>query len=298
MAADSSIDFELYRYTPSLVGAGVFAGVFLLTTLVHIYQLLRYRSWYFVSFVIGGIFQIIGYGTRLAAHNNTQNVPIYAIQTLLILLAPPLYAASIYMVLGRLIVFLQAQKLSLIRVTWLTKIFVAGDVVAFLMQAAGGGIMATGSADNFKVGENVTIGGLGVQLAFFSVFIVTCGIFHYRYRHQRQYPISTDTCQSTEIHPPVRTSGWQSILLALYVSSILILIRSVFRLIEYIQGNDGYLISHEVFMYVFDSALMVLVMVVMSVVHPGRVLGNNTKKRAMQREEIIPALSERTLAGV
>ncbi|KAL4963992.1 RTA1 domain-containing protein [Aspergillus stella-maris] len=299
MAADDSIDFELYRYTPSLVGAGLFAGLFLLTTVVHIYQLLRYRSWYFVPFMIGGIFQIIGYGTRLAAHNNTEKVPIYAIQTLLILLAPPLYAASIYMVLGRLIVFLQAQKLSLIRVAWVTKIFVAGDVVAFLMQAAGGGIMATGSADSFKVGENVTIGGLGVQLAFFSVFIVTCGIFHHRYRRQRQHSNSTDLSSTIKGsgHGRTPSANWEIVLIALYVSSILVLIRSIFRLIEYVQGNDGYLISHEAFMYVFDSALMVLVMVVMNVVHPGRVLGN-TKQRASQREDTSPAMSERTLRGV
>jgi hypothetical protein len=30
--------------------------------------------------------------------------------------------------------------------------------------------------------------------------------------------------------------------------------------IEYLQGNGGYLISHEVFLYVFDSMLMAGVM--------------------------------------
>jgi hypothetical protein len=64
-------------------------------------------------------------------------VGVFALQALLILLAPPLYAASIYMVLGRLIRFLGAEHLSMIRVNWMTKIFVTGDVIAFLAQAAG-----------------------------------------------------------------------------------------------------------------------------------------------------------------
>jgi hypothetical protein len=55
----------------------------------------------------------------------------------LILLGPALYAASIYMVLGRLIVYLDAQEHSLVRVSWMTKIFVTGDVISFLMQCGG-----------------------------------------------------------------------------------------------------------------------------------------------------------------
>lgn len=47
----------------------------------------------------------------------------------------------------------------------------------------------------------------------------------------------------------------------LYVSSGLILIRSVFRLIEYLQGQDGELLSKEIYLYVFDAALMLLVMI-------------------------------------
>ena len=58
-------------------------------------------------------------------------------QALLILLAPPLLAASIYMVLGRLIRMLQAEKYSLVRIKWLTKVFVLGDVLSFLAQSAG-----------------------------------------------------------------------------------------------------------------------------------------------------------------
>jgi hypothetical protein len=61
----------------------------------------------------------------------------YIIQSTLLLIAPALFAASIYMELGRVIVLVRGEKFSLIRVRWLTKIFVGGDVLSFLMQASG-----------------------------------------------------------------------------------------------------------------------------------------------------------------
>ena len=61
----------------------------------------------------------------------------YIMQSLLILLGPALYAASIYMVLGRLIRLLDAHHHSLVRTKWLTKLFVTGDVLSFLTQGAG-----------------------------------------------------------------------------------------------------------------------------------------------------------------
>lgn len=58
-------------------------------------------------------------------------------QELLLLLAPALFAASIYMVLGRIILLVDGEKSSVIRSKWLTKLFVAGDVLSFLVQSAG-----------------------------------------------------------------------------------------------------------------------------------------------------------------
>lgn len=58
-------------------------------------------------------------------------------QTSLILLAPALYAASIYMILKRLIIILDAQRYSLVKVHWLTRFFVGCDVFSFLTQGAG-----------------------------------------------------------------------------------------------------------------------------------------------------------------
>ena len=53
------------------------------------------------------------------------------------MIAPALFAATIYMELGRIIALCDGEHHSLIKLRWLTKIFVAGDVLSFLMQAGG-----------------------------------------------------------------------------------------------------------------------------------------------------------------
>lgn len=45
--------FTFYNYDPSLPAAAVFVILFALSTLVHIWQMLRSRTWYFIPFLIG-----------------------------------------------------------------------------------------------------------------------------------------------------------------------------------------------------------------------------------------------------
>lgn len=152
------------------------------------------------------------------------------------------------MILGRLIRTLRAEHLSLIPVRWVTRIFVAGDVVAFTLQAGGGGIQAGGTLELFQIGEKIIIVGLFVQICFFGFFVVTSILFHRRFAANPTPALTTDTVP------------WARYLWVLYVTSGIILVRSIFRVVEYLQGNSGYLISHEVFLYIFDTVLMAIVM--------------------------------------
>ncbi|KAI9926611.1 hypothetical protein MW887_004380 [Aspergillus wentii] len=203
--------------------------------------------------------------------------------TLLILLAPTLYAASIYMVLGRIITFLHGEHLSYIPVRLMTVIFVSGDVLSFILQGAGGGIMANGSEKTLTIGQWVIVAGLCVQLAFFGAFVSASLIFHYKIT---QKPTG-ESKETIYVRGIVWPQDWRGLLLACYAVSVLILIRSIYRLVEFIQGNDGYVISHEVFMYVFDTAMMFIVMLVMNVFHPSVVLRSESKhtRSGFQLEE-------------
>ncbi|KAE8390153.1 hypothetical protein ETB97_009057 [Aspergillus alliaceus] len=259
--------FAFYRYDPSMGGAVLFILLFIGTTGYHIFQMVKARMWFFVPFVIGGIFEIIGYIGRAMSSKESPNWTLgpYIIQTLFLLLAPALLAASIYMFLGRIILVLQAESHALLKKKWLTKIFVTGDVLSFVLQGAGGGIQSSGSLDNMKNGEHIIVIGLLVQIVFFGFFIVTATHFLWKLK---KYPIPR-SC-SPEI-------PWRKHLNVLYATSLLIMIRSIFRLAEYIQGNNGYLLHHEIYIYIFDALLMFTTMVIFNVIHPqeiGQLLGH------------------------
>lgn len=125
-----------------------------------------------------------------------------------------------------------------------------------LTLSLGGGIQSSGSLEGSKTGEHIIIAGLFVQIIFFGFFIVVAVLFDLKLR---KYPIPR--CFA-------RGVPWRKHLNILYATSFLILVRSVFRLVEYIQGNQGYLLHHEVYLYVFDSLLIFIAMITFNVVHP------------------------------
>lgn len=228
----------------------------------------------------------------------------YVLQTLLLLIAPTLYAASIYMALGRIIIATDGEAYCWIRRKWLTKTFLLGDIISFVMQGAGmyklhrlgeirvqlisllstgGGIMTSGTLSAVTTGENIIIVGLVVQLIFFSAFMYTSVRFHLGMRKGLSRKVLHN-------QPP-----WERHIHALYAASLLIFVRCAFRLVEYAQGNDGYLVSHEAYLYIFDALLMALTMAVFAWVHPSEInaIINPGNKVVRGVIRIVPAAGER-----
>ncbi|OKL62593.1 hypothetical protein UA08_02373 [Talaromyces atroroseus] len=257
------VTYALYRYTPSIAAAAVFAGIFFLLAILHTVLLFRYRARFFTPYIVGLLFETAGYIARIFSHYDTVALGPYIVQTMLILVAPPLFAASIYMTLGRLILHLDAESESLLRVKYIAKIFVVGDVISFLLQCGGGGYMAAGSLSAMEVGADIVVGGLAVQLLFFGFFIVASAIFHYRVKTNPRYLARKEARGR---------ASWQYMLWCIYGACILILIRSVYRVVEFVQGNDGYIMKREYLLYIFDACLMALQAVLLLISYPGKIL--------------------------
>ena len=124
-------------------------------------------------------------------------------------------------------------------------------------------MQAGGTLQLLHLGEKIIIVGLFAQLAFFGFFVVVA--FTFQRRYNRHAPISEKS--------PV----WTRHLYALYAGSGLIPVRSIFRVIEYLMGNNGFLLKHEYFLYIFDATLMFLVMVLFLVIHPSELTSRNRR---------------------
>lgn len=182
----------------------------------------------------------------------------FIMQSVLLLVAPALFAASIYMTLGRVIRSVNGDQRSIIRPTKLTRFFVLLDIVSFFAQATGGGFQASKNF-NKETAKYIILGGLIVQVLGFGLFAVTGLTWHVR---MRQWPTGASLAD--------KTGKWQKVMTMLYAVSVLIMVRSVFRVIEYVMGTDGYLLRHEWPLYVFDAVLMMLTVGIFAWWYPGQ----------------------------
>ncbi|KAK5789728.1 hypothetical protein VI817_008851 [Penicillium citrinum] len=201
----------------------------------------------------------VGYIARYISAKSPLELGPYIIQSLFIILPPSLYAATIYMIYGRIVIFVNSPDASMIRPNRVTKIFVCGDVVSFFMQAGGGGMMA--QANMAKLGQKIMLLGLFAQLLMFSFFLTIALVFWKRMQSSAKlYTV-----------PQHGKHTWKSMMKLLFSAATVIILRCIYRIIEFAQGNDGYLASHEIFMYILDAVPMLFVQIMFHFVHAGDV---------------------------
>jgi len=119
--------------------------------------------------------------------------------------------------------------------------------------------MAGKTASKIRLGQHVVVIGLVIQILFFGFFIVVAAVFNLRIN-------KSPTPQSNSPSIP-----WRKHLHVLYAASFLILVRSVFRVVEFISGSNGYIMTHEIFLYIFDAILMLGVMILFNLIHPSEI---------------------------
>ena len=270
MAGDDDQKADYYGYEPSLPAAIIFLVLFLACGCAHLVQMLKHRAWYFVPLIIGVFFEFVGYGFRLQSHFERMTLQPYIGQATTLLVAPVLFAATIYMLLGRIARHVEGgPECLIVRPNWLTKIFVGGDVLAFFAQGGGGGLLASDDADARTTGKYVVTGGLIFQLLYFGLFIAAAALFQYR---AQRYSGGIN-----------RGGVWERHMAALYVSSSLIVLRSIVRVVEFLQGYHGYIIVHEVFLYVFDALPMLVAVVIFNFIYPAG-LNKHAQSRGASRD--------------
>lgn len=105
---------------------------------------------------------------------------------------------------------------------------------------------------------------------FFGFFCVVAVVFHQR--------IISDPTERSLKSPAL----WHRYLLVLYFASLLIMVRCVYRVVEYAQGQTGTLQKHEYFAYVFDAVLMIIIMVAFIIFHPSQVVPDDGESEEVE----------------
>ncbi|GJN80164.1 hypothetical protein PLIIFM63780_003688 [Purpureocillium lilacinum] len=254
-----------YGFYPRWEDNVAFAIAFGLATAAHLAQSIILKKPFCWVIIMGALWECICFVLRALGAKDQQESIYVTLSTLLFLLAPLWINAFGYMVVARLIYFLQPErKAAGIPARWLAKGFVTADVICFIIQAAGGAMMADQhNTDTAKTGRNIYMVGVGIQLAFVMIFLIVTVFFHRDLlRNMRIGKIKTRDC-------------WTGALVwVIYIVLILIIERIIFRLIEFSQGvsSSNAILRHEAFQLYLDALPMLLAIASLNIVHPGMVL--------------------------
>ncbi|KAG4415649.1 hypothetical protein IFR04_011208 [Cadophora malorum] len=281
-------DIVFYHYEPSLAAAIVFSVAYSLAFIGTMIQFMRYRSWVWTIMVVSSAMEAGGYIARCFSGQDPTSQDKYTVQLLLIVLAPVCMAAACYIVFGRIIYHVVPKKARTFKLLWMpprfiTPIFVAGDVVALLLQTWGA-VKITGvdlSAPDAKhqtdQGKMIAEIGVAVQLIFFGLFSIIAMRFNFtsrRFKQDFEQRITASDEKYVEIDGREKKlkRNWQAILLITNLASVCILVRSVYRMIDFHMGREGYLATHEWTLYIFDSLVIFPAIALFIWWHPSKYL--------------------------
>lgn len=186
------------------------------------------------------------------------------------------------MTLSRVVKALDASRHSLVRITWVSKIYILIDVACLVLQVMGTVTQAYGGADQQGTAIRLVAGGLVFQLVAFLVFMLLAAIVHKRLAKD-----PTEISSRSDVR-------WKRYFWALYAGSLLVLIRNLVRIVEYVQGADGAVASSEAYLYVFDAVPMLAVVVLFTILHPGRLIKRTKQASKPAGDELnMPLVYER-----
>ncbi|RYP40004.1 hypothetical protein DL767_001938 [Monosporascus sp. MG133] len=234
-----------YEYRPNKPAGYAFMALFALATAAHLLYLIPLRAWSFIPFILGGISEVFGYYGRALSSDAPNKVGPWIQQNLLLLLAPPLLAATVYMSLARIAIAIGARHNLLISPRLLTPLCVLIDLGCLATQLIGAVLPASGDPHAIELSKLIILGGLIAQIAALSTFLLIA--WHAQRRISRDPP---------RVLTMDRSVNWKNHFRAIYLIIVLIVIRSFIRTMEYVQGEGGFIISHEAFIYTLDATPM------------------------------------------
>ncbi|KAF9146277.1 hypothetical protein BGX30_002533 [Mortierella sp. GBA39] len=267
------------KYQPNVAVNIVFGLVYAILGFIFSWRIYRHTNKWAICLPVAAFASSIGFFCRTAIDPKDLKVPLFVVQNILIIATPSAFLAFNYMLYGRLITAIDTKfgandsqsrmeksRYSLIPPRIVGRAFIWSDITTFLIQVIAGSMLGN-AGDNqslSNIGDKlflVGVCGQGVSYCLFTVLLSTTFV---RLVVERR---------KTRIDLLVK--GWMgfdrstvTIFGGLYFSSLFIIVRSVYRIVEFTQGYDGYLISKEVFLFVLDAAPLILAIGIWAIVWP------------------------------
>jgi hypothetical protein len=177
----------------------------------------------------------------------------FVLQYFFIVTAPVFLSAAIYAVLSVLINEV-GKKYSPIPPKLVLGVFISSDAVMTVVQICGAAMIGAAESKDKDptTGKNILMAGLAVQVFSFFIFLILLGVVLWRSRNA--------------------LLGLRAFIFAFVAVTMLVYVRTCFRLAEVAQGVKAYLFTHEDFFACLEFAPIAVAMLLFNVFHPGRYL--------------------------
>lgn len=272
-----SLDYASLRYIPNLGANATYLGIFVIVLIAQIVVWFRSRTHsYTFSMICGLILEVVGYAFRIVMRKHMFTDGPFLIQIIFITIAPVFFTAALYLTLSRVITHYGIYNSRLSPKAY-TIGFIASDFLALVLQSAGGAIAETANnRATSKAGTNVMVGGLAFQVASLVVFCVLAAEFFWKVKADRKHIRATNWAYGVPEKPAGDIDGLKTFLYAFTFATVLILIRSCFRVAELVHGFRSNLAKDELAFMILEGGMVVVAATILTVFHPGRYFGRNT----------------------
>jgi len=231
---------------------------------------------------------VVGYALRDYSIHNEHDKNPYIIGQVFVIIAPACLAANLYMLVGRAMVYV-GSGYSIMRPSFITPVFVGFDILAIATQGIGSAILFGTDVDinKLQTGRTVLILGLFIQLGAFMVFLLLAMYFD----------------RKTTVSLRQHVAFLRPLMNAFYVSGALILLRSIYRAVEFISVDfnkrpiNSYLYNTEWPYYVLDALPMAVAIGIYNILFPAKYLPR-TKDEKLQRGGEVPMTMRSGRTGV
>ncbi|CZS92182.1 hypothetical protein WAI453_000123 [Rhynchosporium graminicola] len=274
-----------YGYRPNLPGNIILCAVFGICMLAQLALSIKGRTWtWLIGLFIGCGLEFAGYMGRILMHSNPWDQSSFRLQIVALILGPSFIAAGIDLTLKHIVIYFGAQY-SLIKPALYTWGFIGLDIFSILLQAAGGGLAASGESDRklLDIGNTVILVGIALQvfqLVVFGIVSVYYAINVYRNRKA-----------SAVIDGPSNPISLKYFMGMVAVAYVCVLLRCVYRLPEMAGGWGSTLQRDEPLFLGLDGAAVAIAAIALAVAHPAiffPVMGNGRKERVVRDSEKFP----------
>ncbi|KAJ7912096.1 RTA1 like protein-domain-containing protein [Mycena leptocephala] len=285
--------FNPYHYVPTRWICLSFVALFIISTILHLGQAIRYRVWWLLpTAFVSGLLEILGWSARLLSSFSPNKLLPFEIQVVGTIIGPTPLIAADFMILGRIIHRL-GTRYSRLSPKWYSIIFCSCDLISLSVQGFGGTIasLAVGRDESPEHGAHIMLGGIIFQMVTISVYILLASEFFLRFFTDK--PLGGRSAAYHSLDTPrgrTHIEGKLRIMIgALAFNTVCLLIRAIYRTIELLDGFSGPIISTERLFNVLDGLMILFAILSLNVVHPGIFLAPQDKRESEVEQRLKEA---------